>query len=48
MLKDGTRSERPMSEIIRFVYDHGFLTVLLKDGRIERTSVADLESVAVR
>ena len=48
MLKDGTRSERPMSEIIRFVYDHGFLTVFLKDGRIERTSVADLESVAVR
>ncbi|MFL6373395.1 MAG: hypothetical protein ACJ73D_01890 [Pyrinomonadaceae bacterium] len=47
-LKDGSRSERPMSGIIRFVYDHGFLTIFTKDGNIHRIAVTDLASVTVQ
>ena len=48
VLKDGTRIERSMSEITRFMYDHGFLTVFAKDGAIHRIAVTDLASVTVQ
>lgn len=47
-LKDGTRNELPMTDIIRFVYDHGFLTIFMKDGSIKRVGVAELASVTVQ
>ncbi len=48
VLKDDTRIERPMSEITRFMYDHGFLTIFAKDGKVHRIAVTDLASVTVQ
>jgi len=47
-LKDGTRIEQPMSEVTRFVMDHGALTIFAKDGTIHRFEAADLASVTLR
>jgi hypothetical protein len=48
VLKDGTRIERPMSDVTRFVIDHGALTVFAKDGSIHRIAAADVASVTVQ
>lgn len=43
LFKDGTRMERPMSEISRVNVDNkGMLTIVTKDGKIERHSILDV------
>lgn len=48
LLKDGDRIEKVMSEVLRFSYDRGFLTVIAKDGGITRYSMANVASVTVQ
>ena len=47
LFKDGTRMERPMSEVLRFTVDKGVLTVIGKDGRIGRYSILDVAKVTI-
>lgn len=47
LFKDGTRMERPMSEVLRFTVDKGVLTVIAKDGSIGRYSILDVERVTI-
>lgn len=46
--RDGHTVERPMSEIARFIYANGYLTVALKDGKTYRYAMTDLTSVNVQ
>jgi len=48
LLKDGDRIEKVMSEVLRFSYDRGFLTVIAKDGGITRYSMVNVASVTVQ
>jgi hypothetical protein len=48
ILKDGTRIEKAMPEVLRFSFDRGMLTVVGKDGSINRYSMADVASVNVQ
>ncbi len=48
LFKDGTRIERPMSEVLRFTVDKGVLTVTSKDGRIGRYSILDVAKVTIQ
>lgn len=48
LFKDGTRLERPMSEVLRFTVDKGVLTVTSKDGRIGRYSILDVAKVTIQ
>jgi len=45
--KDGTKIERPMSEVQRFSVDKGQLTVISKDGSIGRYSLLDVAKVTI-
>jgi hypothetical protein len=46
--KDGTTLERPMSEVSRVNVDNkGMLTIVLKDGRIERHSILDVAKMTI-
>jgi len=47
IFKDGTRIERPMSEVLKFGIDKGVLTVILKDGTIGRYSLLDVEKTTI-
>ena len=47
LFKDGTRIERPMSEVLRFTVDKGVLTVIAKDGSIGRYSILDVTRVTI-
>lgn len=47
LFKDGTRIERPMSEVLKFGIDKGVLTVVLKDGTIGRYSLLDVEKTTI-
>jgi outer membrane biosynthesis protein TonB len=46
-LKDGNVLERPMSEVLRFSVDKGFLTVIGKDGKAERYPILDVSRVSM-
>lgn len=48
LLKDGSRVEKVMTEILRFSYDRGYLTVIARDGAINRYSMAAVASVTVQ
>ena len=45
--KDGTKIERPMSEILKVGVDKGVLTVIIKDGTIGRYSILDVEKMTI-
>lgn len=45
--KDGTRIERPMSEVLKVGVDRGVLTVISKDGAIGRYSILDVEKMTI-
>lgn len=47
LFKDGTRIERPMSEVLRVGVDKGVLTVISKDGAIGRYSILDVEKMTI-
>ncbi len=48
LFKDGTKIERPMSEILKFGVDRGILTVISKDGAIGRYSILDIEKTTIQ
>jgi hypothetical protein len=45
--KDGRRVERPMSDVFRFTVDHGSITIIRKDGKIDRFPIVDVAKVSV-
>lgn len=45
--KDGTKIERPMSEILKVGVDKGILTVIAKDGTIGRYSILDVAKMTI-
>lgn len=47
VFKDGSKIERPMTDVLRFTVDKGILTVIGKDGRIGRYSMKDIERVGI-
>ncbi len=48
LFKDGTKIERPMSEISRVNVDNkGMLTIVSKDGKIERHSILDVAKFTI-
>lgn len=47
LFKDGSKIERPMSEVIKFSVDKGILTVVMKDGNIGRYSILDVEKTTI-
>jgi hypothetical protein len=48
VFRDGSRIERPMTEVSRFAVDKGVLTVVIKGGQTGRYSMADVVSVTVQ
>lgn len=46
-LKDGTKIERVMSEVLRVGVDKGTLTLITKDGRISRYSILDVSRMTI-
>jgi hypothetical protein len=48
LLKDGTKIERPMSEVVRVNVDKGVLTIILKDGTITRHSILDVAEMTIK
>ncbi len=48
LFKDGTKIERPMSEILKFSVDKGVLTVISKDGIIGRYSILNVEKMTIQ
>jgi hypothetical protein len=46
--KDGSKIERPMSEVLRFSVDKGVLTVIAKDGSIGRYSILTVDKVTIQ
>lgn len=47
VFKDGTVIDRPMSEIVRFSFDNGRLTVIEKNGSITRYQMATIAKVTI-
>ena len=47
LFKDGSKIERPMSEILKFGVDKGILTVISKDGAIGRYSILDVMKITI-
>jgi hypothetical protein len=48
LFKDGTTLERPMNEVARVNVDNkGMLTIVLKDGKIERHSILDVSKMTI-
>lgn len=47
LFKDGSRIERPMSEVLKVGVDKGILTVISKDGAIGRYSILDVEKMTI-
>lgn len=45
--KDGRRVERPMSDVFRFTVDHGSLTIIRKDGKIDKFPIIEVAKVSV-
>ncbi len=47
LFKDGTKIERPMSEVLKVSVDKGILTVISKDGSIGRFSILDVAKMTI-
>ncbi len=47
LLKDGTKIEHQMNEVVRFNIIKGVLTIIRKDGKIERYSIFDVEKTII-
>jgi hypothetical protein len=47
LFKDGTRIERPMSEVLRVGVDKGVLTLITKDGAIARYRILDVAKMTI-
>jgi len=47
LFKDGTKIERPMSEILKVGVDKGVLNVVIKDGTTSRYSILDVEKMTI-
>jgi len=47
LFKDGTKIERPMSDVLKVGVDRGILTVVTKDGQISRYSILDVEKMTI-
>lgn len=48
LFKDGTKIERPMSEVLRVNVDKGVLTVIGKDGTVGRYSILDVAEMTIK
>ncbi|MGC2237618.1 MAG: hypothetical protein WA584_15755 [Pyrinomonadaceae bacterium] len=48
LFKDGTKIERPMSEVLRVNVDKGILTIVAKDGTIGRYSILDVAEMTIK
>jgi hypothetical protein len=48
LFKDGTKIERPMSEVLRVNVDKGILTIVSKDGTIGRYSILDVSEMTIK
>lgn len=46
-LKDGNAIEKKMSEVFKFSVDKGILTVILKDGTINKYTITDVAKVTI-
>lgn len=47
LLKNDEKIEYPMTEVFRFSLNNNVLTVILKDGKIERRSIFDIQKFSV-
>ena len=47
LFKDGSKIERPMSEVIKVAVDKGVLTITSKDGAVGRYSILDVEKMTI-
>lgn len=47
LMKSGDRFEYPMTEVFRFSLNNNVLTIILKDGKIERRSILDIQKFSV-
>lgn len=47
LFKDGTKIERPMSEVLRVGVDKGVLTLITKDGKIARYLILDVAKMTI-
>ncbi len=47
IFKDGTKIERPMSEVLKVSVDKGILTVISNDGTIGRYSILDVAKMTI-
>lgn len=47
LFKDGTKIERPMSEILKVSVDKGILTVISMDGKVGRYSILDVVKMTI-
>ena len=47
LLKDGTKIEHQMSDVLRFNIINGILTIITKDGKTERHSILDVERTII-
>jgi hypothetical protein len=48
LFKDGTKIERPMSEVLRVNVDKGILTIIDKDGTVGRYSILDVTEMTIK
>lgn len=48
MFKDGTKVQRPMTEVLRFTADQTTLTIINKNGRIAKFSILEVASVTIQ
>lgn len=48
LFKDGTKIERPMSEVLRVNVDKGMLTIVSKDGSIGKYSILDVAEMTIK
>ena len=48
LFKDGTKVERPMTEVLRFTADQKTLTVINKNGRTAKFSILEVASVTIQ
>ncbi len=47
LFKDGSKIERPMSEVLKVGVDKGVLTIISKDGAIGRYSILDITKMTI-
>ena len=47
LFKDGTKIERPMSDVLKVSVDKGILTVISKDGSVGRYSILDVAKMTI-